>query len=264
MPSPPTRRAQTAVHPGLGKSSSRCRCPCSCSLPAARSCSLPAAQLAHAGRPPAVDHLPPPACPLHDRPQARRPTTLTAWARTGGSPPTTGRRWPRTATSGGGGASAPWRSEQQPACPLCVLRCIHLRLPGPRSYRRLSPPSSAGRLPACAPRFRGRGFRRGTASYTHPRLPPSLLQSSCPRPRPRPPLPCAPRRYFHAYRIDHILGFFRIWEIPSGCVTGLLGHFRPSLPLWRHELEGKGIWDFDRWAGRGRCRRGRAWAGVGG
>jgi 4-alpha-glucanotransferase len=54
------------------------------------------------------------------------------------------------------------------------------------------------------------------------------------------------RRYFHAYRIDHILGFFRIWEIPGDCSTGLLGHFRPSLPLWKHELEAKGIWDFKR------------------
>ena len=29
--------------------------------------------------------------------------------------------------------------------------------------------------------------------------------------------------YFHAYRIDHILGFFRIWQIPAHGVTGLLG-----------------------------------------
>ena len=53
-------------------------------------------------------------------------------------------------------------------------------------------------------------------------------------------------RYFHAYRIDHILGFFRIWEIPGNCTTGLLGHFRPSYPLTRQELESHGIWDFDR------------------
>ena len=56
------------------------------------------------------------------------------------------------------------------------------------------------------------------------------------------------RRYFHAYRIDHILGFFRIWEIPGVCSTGLLGHFRPSHPLTREELESHGIWDFDRQA----------------
>lgn len=42
------------------------------------------------------------------------------------------------------------------------------------------------------------------------------------------------RRYFHAYRIDHILGFFRIWEIPADCCSGILGRFRPSLPLTRH------------------------------
>lgn len=53
-------------------------------------------------------------------------------------------------------------------------------------------------------------------------------------------------RYFHAYRIDHILGFFRIWEIPGDCTLGLLGHFRPSHPLTRQELEAQGIWDFNR------------------
>ncbi|CAL8472202.1 g11744 [Coccomyxa elongata] len=53
-------------------------------------------------------------------------------------------------------------------------------------------------------------------------------------------------QYFHAYRIDHILGFFRIWEIPGDCTLGLLGHFRPSHPITRQELEAHGIWDFDR------------------
>lgn len=37
--------------------------------------------------------------------------------------------------------------------------------------------------------------------------------------------------YCDAYRIDHILGFFRIWEIPDHAVDGLLGWFRPCLPL---------------------------------
>lgn len=36
--------------------------------------------------------------------------------------------------------------------------------------------------------------------------------------------------YFDAYRIDHILGFFRIWEIPVDAVHGLLGHFNPAMP----------------------------------
>ncbi|KAK5581142.1 hypothetical protein RB653_001170 [Dictyostelium firmibasis] len=53
-------------------------------------------------------------------------------------------------------------------------------------------------------------------------------------------------KYFHAFRIDHILGFFRIWEIPTTCVTGLLGKFNPSLPLWRSELQNNGLWDIDR------------------
>ncbi len=38
-------------------------------------------------------------------------------------------------------------------------------------------------------------------------------------------------RYFDAYRIDHILGFFRIWEIPMEFSQGLMGHFSPALPL---------------------------------
>ena len=38
-------------------------------------------------------------------------------------------------------------------------------------------------------------------------------------------------RYFDAYRIDHILGFFRIWEIPIEYSQGTMGHFSPALPL---------------------------------
>ena len=47
--------------------------------------------------------------------------------------------------------------------------------------------------------------------------------------------------YFDAYRIDHLLGFFRIWEIPSHSVEGLLGQFVPSLPLSPKEIEGFGL-----------------------
>lgn len=36
--------------------------------------------------------------------------------------------------------------------------------------------------------------------------------------------------YFDAFRIDHLLGFFRIWEIPLNAQSGLLGHFSPALP----------------------------------
>lgn len=52
-------------------------------------------------------------------------------------------------------------------------------------------------------------------------------------------------KYFTAYRIDHILGFFRIWELPEHAMTGLVGKFRPSIPLSQVELEREGIWDFD-------------------
>ena len=48
-------------------------------------------------------------------------------------------------------------------------------------------------------------------------------------------------RYFDAYRIDHILGFFRIWEIPKTVKSGLLGHFSPALPLSIEEIESQGF-----------------------
>lgn len=48
--------------------------------------------------------------------------------------------------------------------------------------------------------------------------------------------------YFDAYRIDHLLGFFRIWEIPMDAVQGLLGHFSPALPLSKQELQANGFW----------------------
>lgn len=47
--------------------------------------------------------------------------------------------------------------------------------------------------------------------------------------------------YFDAYRIDHILGFFRIWEIPTGDNSGLMGHFSPALPLTPDEINNWGI-----------------------
>ncbi len=46
---------------------------------------------------------------------------------------------------------------------------------------------------------------------------------------------------FDAYRIDHILGFFRIWEIPSHAVNGLLGQFAPSLPMTPEEIKAYGF-----------------------
>ena len=48
-------------------------------------------------------------------------------------------------------------------------------------------------------------------------------------------------RYFDAFRIDHILGFFRIWEIPAGFKGGQLGHFNPALPYSAEEISAQGL-----------------------
>jgi len=45
-------------------------------------------------------------------------------------------------------------------------------------------------------------------------------------------------RYFDALRIDHILGFFRIWEIPKGSPNASFGHYSPTDPI-RWEAEGR-------------------------
>ena len=47
--------------------------------------------------------------------------------------------------------------------------------------------------------------------------------------------------YFDAFRIDHILGFFRIWEIPVPEKSGLMGHFSPALPYSEDEIRSKGL-----------------------
>ena len=51
--------------------------------------------------------------------------------------------------------------------------------------------------------------------------------------------------YFDAFRIDHILGFFRIWAIPLDAVEGILGRFVPCLPVGEREFLADGI-PFDR------------------
>ena len=53
-------------------------------------------------------------------------------------------------------------------------------------------------------------------------------------------------RYFDAFRIDHIIGWFRIWEIPVSCRSGLMGHFNPALPYSAEELDGLGFGRFIR------------------
>lgn len=47
--------------------------------------------------------------------------------------------------------------------------------------------------------------------------------------------------YFDAFRIDHILGFFRIWSSPAHAVEGILGHFEPALPVEPAEFSARGI-----------------------
>ena len=47
--------------------------------------------------------------------------------------------------------------------------------------------------------------------------------------------------YFDAFRIDHILGFFRIWEIPAGIRSGMMGHFNPALPYSGEEIAAAGL-----------------------
>lgn len=55
--------------------------------------------------------------------------------------------------------------------------------------------------------------------------------------------------YFDAYRIDHVLGFFRIWEIPEYQTKGLMGHFSPALPMSYEEICSFGFgFDFARHA----------------
>ena len=47
--------------------------------------------------------------------------------------------------------------------------------------------------------------------------------------------------YFDVIRIDHILGFFRIWEIPRHSVQALSGWFSPALPFSEEEIKKSGF-----------------------
>ncbi len=54
-------------------------------------------------------------------------------------------------------------------------------------------------------------------------------------------------RYFDAYRIDHILGFFRIWQIPVEHIDGIMGWFDPALPVKLEEFAERGVeFEYDR------------------
>jgi 4-alpha-glucanotransferase len=48
--------------------------------------------------------------------------------------------------------------------------------------------------------------------------------------------------YFDAFRIDHILGFFRIWSIPMHAVEGIMGQFKPAIPVHITEFHSRNIW----------------------
>ncbi len=48
-------------------------------------------------------------------------------------------------------------------------------------------------------------------------------------------------KFFDAYRIDHVLGFFRIWEIPVPESSGLMGQFAPALGMSKEEIANYGV-----------------------
>jgi 4-alpha-glucanotransferase len=47
--------------------------------------------------------------------------------------------------------------------------------------------------------------------------------------------------YFDAIRIDHILGFFRIWSVPLHAISGIFGHFEPVIALKKSDVKNKGL-----------------------
>lgn len=50
-------------------------------------------------------------------------------------------------------------------------------------------------------------------------------------------------RYYSSYRIDHVLGFFRIWALSEREESGYLGRFLPGMTLSRAELAAAGFSD---------------------
>ncbi|SHG91150.1 4-alpha-glucanotransferase [Chryseobacterium oranimense] len=55
-------------------------------------------------------------------------------------------------------------------------------------------------------------------------------------------------QYFDAMRIDHILGFFRIWRMPISATQGILGYFYPAVPVVLDEFKARHIpFDFNRY-----------------
>ena len=50
-------------------------------------------------------------------------------------------------------------------------------------------------------------------------------------------------KFYHSYRIDHVLGFFRIWTVPANEITGILGKFKPALALTGQDFVKRGVTD---------------------
>ncbi|MDR0599121.1 MAG: 4-alpha-glucanotransferase [Treponema sp.] len=73
----------------------------------------------------------------------------------------------------------------------------------------------------------------------------------------------AASRYYDAYRIDHVLGFFRIWASSRSDYSSILGRYIPYLPITRTELEGLG---FDqgriRWLSQPHLATGEIWEEI--
>ncbi|KAL0234049.1 hypothetical protein PCE1_001087 [Barthelona sp. PCE] len=55
-------------------------------------------------------------------------------------------------------------------------------------------------------------------------------------------------RYFHAFRIDHVLGMFRLWENPREHKAAILGRYQPTVKFTKHDFSFDGLWDLDRYA----------------
>eukprot|EP00792_Barthelona_sp_PAP020_P008355 TRINITY_DN3214_c0_g1_i1.p1 TRINITY_DN3214_c0_g1~~TRINITY_DN3214_c0_g1_i1.p1 ORF type:complete len:970 (+),score=291.11 TRINITY_DN3214_c0_g1_i1:337-2910(+) len=53
--------------------------------------------------------------------------------------------------------------------------------------------------------------------------------------------------YFHAFRVDHVLGLFRIWQIPRDNVHATLGRYHPTIEITEDDLKARNLWDIDRY-----------------
>lgn len=73
----------------------------------------------------------------------------------------------------------------------------------------------------------------------------------------------AAAKYYDAYRIDHVLGFFRIWASSRKDNSSILGRYIPSLPVTRQELEQLGF-DHNRitWLSQPHVPTGEVWDGI--